>query len=130
MTSVVTHFEIYGDNPGKLAEFYQSLFGWHTEKAAGVDYWRIRPNAAQTRPIGGGLTYRSIPQLRGWLNYITVPSIDVVLAQAVHLGGTIVRAKTAVPKVAWYALLADPDGNVFAVSQADPTAFPSLDPDS
>ena len=34
MTGLVTHFEIYGEDPAKLAEFYSGLFGWKLEKAA------------------------------------------------------------------------------------------------
>jgi predicted enzyme related to lactoylglutathione lyase len=45
------------------------------------------------------------------------------------LGGTLVRAKAAVPKTAWYAVVADPEGNIFAVWQADPTAMPSPEPE-
>ncbi len=41
MANPVAHFEIYGDNPTKLAGFYQSLFGWQTNKAPGIDYWVI-----------------------------------------------------------------------------------------
>jgi predicted enzyme related to lactoylglutathione lyase len=29
--SAVTHFEIYGEEPAKLAEFYRSLFGWQID---------------------------------------------------------------------------------------------------
>jgi predicted enzyme related to lactoylglutathione lyase len=36
----------------------------------------------------------------------------------------VLRPKTAVPKAGWVAILADPDSNVFAVWQIDPTAFP------
>jgi predicted enzyme related to lactoylglutathione lyase len=40
-----------------------------------------------------------------------------------------VRPKTAVPRTGWYAVLADPQGNSFAIWQADPTAFPPPEPD-
>jgi hypothetical protein len=43
----MTHFEIFGEAPAKLAEFYREVLGWQIEKAAGVDYWRI-----QTAPVG------------------------------------------------------------------------------
>ena len=42
----LTHFEIHGDDPAKLAAFYSSLFGWRHDKAQGVDYWRIEPGRA------------------------------------------------------------------------------------
>ena len=37
MSGLVTHFEIYGEAPAELAQFYASLFGWQIEKAPGVD---------------------------------------------------------------------------------------------
>jgi predicted enzyme related to lactoylglutathione lyase len=46
MPNNVTHFEIFGDEPAKLAEFYRSLLGWQIEKAPGVDYWRIQTGPA------------------------------------------------------------------------------------
>jgi uncharacterized protein len=36
--SQVTHFEIYAEEPAKLAEFYRTLLGWQIEKAPGIDY--------------------------------------------------------------------------------------------
>lgn len=35
----------------------------------------------------------------------------------------------AVPRTVWYAVLADPEGNVFAIWQPDATAFPPPEPD-
>jgi len=46
-----------------------------------------------------------------------------------RLGGTLLRPKTAVPKTAWYAVVADPEGNIFAVWQADANAMPAPLPD-
>lgn len=123
----MTHFEIYGSNPAKLADFYRRVLGWSVEKAAGVDYWRIMPSPP--RALGGGITYRPAGAPQGWLAYAEVRSIDASLALVEDLGGTIVRAKTAVPKTAWYAMVADSEGNVFSLWQPDPTAFPPYEPD-
>jgi predicted enzyme related to lactoylglutathione lyase len=46
MTNSVTHFEIYAEEPVKLAEFYRSLFGWQIEKVPALDYWRIQTDSA------------------------------------------------------------------------------------
>jgi len=32
-----THFEIYGEEPGELADFYRNVFGWQIEQMAGVN---------------------------------------------------------------------------------------------
>ena len=129
MATAVTHFEIYGEEPAKLAEFYRNLFGWQIEQAPGIDYWRIQTGAPDSEGIGGGLTYRPIPAPRSWVHYVNVASLDEAVAEVQRLGGVILRPKTAVPKTAWYAVVADPEGNIFAVWQADPTAFPPPEPD-
>ena len=129
MATAVTHFEIYAEQPAKLAAFYRKLFGWQIEQAPGIDYWRIKTGTAEGEGIDGGLTYRPIPGPRSWVHYVHVASLDEAVAEVQRLGGTVLRPKTAVPKTAWYAVVADPEGNIFAVWQADPTAFPPPEPD-
>ena len=129
MTSSVTHFEIYGENPPKLAEFYKTLLGWQIDKAPGIDYWRIDTGAGQTKSIGGGLLFRPIPGARSWVHYVHVDSLDRTVEGIVELGGAVVRPKTAVPKTAWYAVVTDPEGNIFAIWQADPLAMPMPEPE-
>ena len=129
MTSSVTHFEIYAEEPAKLAEFYRGLLGWQVEKAPGIDYWRIDTGSGESRGIGGGLLFRPIPGPRSWVHYVHVESLDEALERIVELGGSVVRPKAAVPKAAWYAVVTDPDGNIFAIWQADPLAMPLPEPE-
>lgn len=129
MASSVTHFEIYAEEPAKLLEFYRTLFAWEIEKAPGIDYWRIQTGSAGSGGYSGGLTYRPIPGPRSWVHYVNVESLDEAVTQVQRLGGSVVRPKTAVPKIAWYAVVTDPEGNIFAVCQADPTAMPPPEPE-
>ena len=129
MESLVTHFEIYGEEPGKLADFYRNVFGWQIEQMPGVNYWRIQSGSAESKPLHGGLTYRAIPDLNGWMLFVNITSLDKTVALVQRLGGSIVRAKTAVPKTAWVTILADPAKNIFGVWQADANAFPLPEPD-
>ena len=130
MTSSVTHFEIYAEDPAKLAEFYRTLLGWQIDKAPGVDYWRIQTAPGESESIGGGLLLRPIPGPRSWVHYLHVESLDQTIERIVKLGAVLfVRSKAAVPKTAWYTVVADPDGNIFAIWQADPMAMPVPDPD-
>jgi len=129
MESLVTHFEIYGEEPDKLADFYRNVFGWQIEQMPGVNYWRIQSGSAESKPLHGGLTYRAIPDLNGWMLFVNVISLDETVALVQTLGGSIVRPKTAVPKTAWVTILADPARNIFGVWQADPNAFPMPEPD-
>ncbi|MGA8491320.1 MAG: VOC family protein [Terriglobales bacterium] len=69
------------------------------------------------------------PQARSWVHYVNVESLDAAIEQVQRLGGKVLRPKTAVPKTAWYAVVQDPEGNIFAIWQPDPTAFPPPEPD-
>src|SRR5262245_15906958 len=128
MAPKVTHFEIYADEPDELAGFYRELFGWTIERARGIDYFRV-DTSSSGEGIGGGLTRRPIEPPRSWVHYVSVDSLDEAIRRATELGGRVLVRKSAVPKTAWYAVLEDPQGNVFAVWQADQSAFPDLDPE-
>jgi predicted enzyme related to lactoylglutathione lyase len=98
MAAAVTHFEIYGEEPAKLAEFYRTLFGWEVEKPPGTDYWRIRTDPNNGSRFDGGLTYRPLPGLLTWVHYVSVQSLDAAIDQVERLGGKVLRAKTALPR--------------------------------
>jgi hypothetical protein len=127
--SHITHFEIYGEDPEALADFYRAVLGWRIEKLEGLAYYRIEPEAGATAAIGGGFTTPSGIGAAGWLAYVKVDSIDAVLAAAEARGARLLKPKTAVPRTAWIAILEDPAGNRFAVWQPDASAFPPLEPD-
>jgi len=129
MTNSVTHFEIYGEQPTGLADFYRTVFGWEIEQMPAVDYWRISTGSADTKALNGGLTYRAIPGLNGWMLFVNVAALDETVELVQRLGGTIIRPKTAVPKSAWVTIVADPQGNIFGVWEADAMAFPLPEPD-
>ena len=123
----VTHFEVYGDEPEKLAAFYRELLGWRVERAEGVDYWRITIET----PIAlssAGLTFRPAFGQIGWMSFVEVDSLDNAIVTARRLGGRIVKDKTAVPRTAWHAVIADPAGNSFGIWQSDPMAMPPPEP--
>jgi len=129
MPKRVTNFEIYGDEPERLANFYHELLGWQIEPAEGIDYWRIAIEPEEGGLAHGGITRRPAFTHQGWLNFIEVDSLDSTIETARCLGGTIVKDKTAVPRTAWHAVIADPAGNAFLVWQADQNAFPPPEPD-
>lgn len=127
--ATVTHFEIYGEDPGKLAEFYREAFGWEVEQMPGINYWRVQIGAGEGPALHGGLTSRAIPNLNGWMLFVNVTSLDETVERIFRLGGSVVRPKTAVPRTAWVTICADPAKNIFGVWQADAKAFPMPEPD-
>ena len=95
----------------------------------GLGYWRIDTGAPESPALNGGLTYRAIPNLNGWMIFVNVESLDETVARIVEHGGGVVRQKTAVPRTAWVTICADPAKNMFGVWEADPKAFPMPEPD-
>jgi uncharacterized protein len=125
----LSNFEIYGDDPEALAAFYREVLGWRIEKAEGVDYWRIAIDAEAAPLASGGIARRPALEQTAWMNFVEVEQLDATLEAATRLGGAILKEKTAVPRTAWHAVIADPAGNAFLVWQADPLAFPAPEPD-
>ena len=63
------------------------------------------------------------------MHYVNVESLEETVERVLRLGGKVMRAKTAVPRAGWYAVLEDPEGNLFAVWQPDAAAMPPPEPD-
>jgi len=129
MVGRISNFEIYGDDPEKLAAFYSGLFGWRVEKVEGVSYWRIGIDGDSAALTTGGIAHRPSFGPQGWMNFVEVASLDEALAAVTRLGGTVLKPKTAVPRTAWHAVIADPAGNNCLIWQPDSSAFPPPEPD-
>jgi predicted enzyme related to lactoylglutathione lyase len=130
MKNSVAHFEIYADDPNTLGQFYKSLFDWNIEPIPGMDYHWIKTvdtdaqgKPTQTGGINGGMMKR--PQgynTRAWINYVNVDSVDTYVDRAQKMGAKVMKAKSAVPGMGWFAMLIDPQGNEFALWQMDSNA--------
>lgn len=126
----VVHFEIYGDDPDKLQQFYTGLFDWSVNPIPGMGYRLIKTvetdakgMPAQAGGINGGMLERPTGfKVGSWVSYVSVESVDAALERAQTLGGKVTRGKAPVPGMGWFAMLADPQGNSFAIWQDDPKA--------
>ena len=74
--------------------------------------------------VNGGMMRRQVPQQMP-VNYVSVESVDESVAKAKALGATVVVEKMPVPGMGWFAQLIDPQGNPFAVWQADEASAPT-----
>lgn len=107
--------ELATRDTAKAKEFYTQLFGWKTKESPHVEYteWVNGEN-----PIGGMMPQAG-PQWEGappaWLTYFTVDDTDAFVAKAVDAGAKSLVAPTDIPNTGRFAVLADPQGGVFAV---------------
>lgn len=123
----VVHFEIYGDDPDKLAEFYTSLFDWTTVPIPEMGYRLLHTvetdsEGMPTQPggINGGMIKRPDGyETRAWLSYVNVESLDASVKRAEELGAKVMKGRSPVPGMGWFAVLTDPQGNEFAMWQTD-----------
>ncbi len=60
----------------------------------------------------------------GWLGYVGVEDVDATLAQAQKLGARVHHAPTDIPGVGRFAILADPQGAVFALFKPNGASTP------
>jgi uncharacterized protein len=111
----IVWFEVPADDLGRAKEFYGSLFGWSFTKipAAIDDYWHIDTGGKDATP-DGGLMPRMHPK-QSITNYVGVPSVTVAMKKVEKLGGTVCTSKTAVPRMGYFAICQDTEGNTFAL---------------
>lgn len=103
---------------GRAAEFYSGLFGWTiaTEDEGGHGYFHIKNG----EDFIGGIppaTYRDPSVPPQWLAYFLVSDCDAVAARAKELNGSV-HLPPMTFEEGRFAVLADPQGAVFAIFQA------------
>jgi len=125
--NAVSHFEIYANDPAKLSQFYTALFDWSLDPVPGMDYRTIhtvdgdaKGRPAQPGGINGGILKRPAGyEVNSWVNYVNVESLDGAVERAQKLGARVTKPRSAVPGMGYFAMLVDPEGNSFALWQAD-----------
>lgn len=102
----------------KALEFYTKLFGWSPKagEPGTADYTEI---FNQGQAIGGMMQmdakWGDVPS--HWMPYFAVANCDSSAAKSKSLGGSAHVPPTDIPNVGRFAVLADPQGAVFAIVQ-------------
>lgn len=107
--------ELATPDPAAAGDFYCGLFGWGrlTRDMGGMEYTTFSNSG---RPIGG--MYKpgpDEPMPASWTVYFAVDDCDASLAEAQSLGGAVLAPAMDIPGVGRFAMLADPQGAVFAI---------------
>jgi uncharacterized protein len=120
MGNPIVHFEISGENPPKLREYYGALFGWEFDTRSPAapsvsetgSYGFMTSETGIPGGIGGGSGYPSHAMF-----YVGVDDVAAALEDAERLGGTRVFGPEANPNGQLVvAHFRDPDGNLIGLA--------------
>ena len=100
------------------AAFYGALFGWEaTEPGPVEETGGYRMFSMRGRTVAGLGPWREGGPPPMWTTYITVADADATCAAATQAGGTVFMAPMDVVEAGRMAVIADPQGAVFAIWQ-------------
>lgn len=118
----INHFEINADDPLRAKSFYENVFKWKIEKWEGpLEYWLISAGDENEPGINGGLQKRENKE-DAITNYITVKSVDDIIKKIEENGGKIIKPKSPIPRVGYYAIFKDTEGNRLDLMEEDESA--------
>jgi predicted enzyme related to lactoylglutathione lyase len=128
MAHTIVHFEIPADDVDRAKKFYGDVFGWEIAKMPGpFEYYGVKTTEtdATGMPVGPGVNggmYKRMKPGQSPINYISVEDVDTYAAKLVEAGGEIVVPKMPVPGHGWMVHFKDPEDNILALWQSDPSA--------
>jgi predicted enzyme related to lactoylglutathione lyase len=124
----IVHFEIGVRNLDSARKFYGETFGWslqdwnmpdgsvyvgvHTTPIDEKTRMPLKPGA-----INGGIMKhtKEVKDIKGAIIAANVPSIDEKVKIIIAGGGKVVKEKTDIMGMGYYAYVSDPDGNIIGL---------------
>jgi predicted enzyme related to lactoylglutathione lyase len=104
-------FDLMTRDPEKAPQFYGPVTGWGTMLWQGPMPYTMWTN--NDAPLGG-VTRLPNDGAPHWLAYIATVNVDETVVQATNLGAQILTEPSDIPTIGRFAVLADPQGALFA----------------
>jgi predicted enzyme related to lactoylglutathione lyase len=113
----IVHFEIIGQDAGKLQKFYGDVFGWNVGEAMGPEMGSYAMVDGGSSGLPGGIGSDPTGTSRVTI-YAQVPDLQATLDKAVAMGGKVRMAPTEIPGGnVTIAMFADPAGNTMGLTK-------------
>jgi predicted enzyme related to lactoylglutathione lyase len=132
----VVHFEMPFDDRDRMAKFYESAFGWHTQKL-GEDMGNyVLATTTETDEHGpkrpGAINGGFFPKKPDWPQQhtaivIAVDNIEESARKVTAAGGRVLGTPMEIPGVGQYVSLTDTEGNRVSMLQPIPRSSPARD---
>jgi uncharacterized protein len=113
MGNPVVHFEIQGEDPAVLHEFYRKVFGWTIDANNPMAYGVVRTGSDQG--IQGGIATGN--GTRGVTVYLETDDVQGTLDRAVAAGAEVVMRPDTLPGIVELAQFRDPEGNLIGLTK-------------
>jgi uncharacterized protein len=113
MGNPVVHFEIHGQDPAVLHEFYRTVFGWTIDANNPMAYGLV--NTGSDQGIQGGIATGN--GARGVTVYLETDDVKGTLDRAVGSGAEVVMGPDTIPGVVELAQFRDPEGNLIGLTR-------------
>jgi predicted enzyme related to lactoylglutathione lyase len=115
--------ELTADAPEKAIPFYKELLGWASKTMdMGPEAGDYTVFSRGETPAAGAMKWP--PHMKGapavWTPYFSVEDCDATVKKIEGLGGKLVMGPKDVPNTGRFAIVADPQGAVFAVIKMEP----------
>ena len=108
--------ELTTDDLDGAKEFYSEIFDWKMKEFedSSIPYYFIKTGGDAE---GGMMGKTSSRTPTAWTPFMEVKDLSAVCDKVERLGGRILKHKTSIPDMGWFAVLHDPQGAVFGLWQ-------------
>jgi predicted enzyme related to lactoylglutathione lyase len=107
-------FDLMTIDPDATHAFYSAVMGWSTTEWKGPAAYTMWTVGGE--PIGGVTDLPTdVSSSPHWLAYIASMNVDETVRQAEALGARVIKGPYEIPTVGRFAVVADPQGALFAV---------------
>jgi hypothetical protein len=114
MSARITWFEVLGQDQAALQSFYAQVFGW-TLTPQQTPLGTYATSGLEQTGVQGGIG--QAPEGPGWsIFYVDVADLDATIAAVQAQGGAVRMPPTTLPECR-IAVVADPEGHLFGLSQ-------------
>jgi predicted enzyme related to lactoylglutathione lyase len=110
--------ELLTPDPLAVEPFYKGVFGWEAEVGLGLGDYKIFRNGEQSAAGLASLSGEGVPPY--WLSYFAVEDCDASVAVVRDQEGSVLVEPEEIPTVGRLAVVADPQGAVFAIIRLAP----------
>jgi len=108
MNGKIGWIELYAKDGGKLADFYEHVFGWKIQKDPSMPEYVMFSDSSGD--VAGGFS-TEMPKAAGHI-YLLTDDIDQSLKAVKAAGGKTVKEKTLITKeIGYWGQFQDPQGN-------------------